>query len=324
MSPFESRPTRSRFAILALALSLSIRLASGAEPAPRRDPAPTQGATQAAPPLPDSALKISGIFSTSLPVTERRNSLRFIFHPHFGDLIHHDHLRIPFGLRYGITQHWEVTAETTAYLAHGLGDPSFGSKLGLSSVHLGSKLNLGNVVWDDWQTAIGIDFYTPVGNPPMEVTDGMEHIAPYITFSHHLENLPAVRVFWSLGVDHVSTSSVEGQRKENDLGDSANLFTGGFVWDHGRLHSTLEAGFGTTRLLGDNDRDVFSLRPGLVWEVPPKWAPGGRGRWLIGAGVRATFGPDGSDFGASMKIRVDANLKQWWRAAIRKDTVKPR
>lgn len=290
------------------------------------EPAASSLTTDASPTpaLPDSALKIGGIFSSSLPVTERRNSLRLILHPHFGDLAHHDHLRIPFGLRYGITQHWEVTADTTAYLAHGLGDATFASKLGFSSIHLGSKLNLGNVFSDEWQTAVGIDFFTPVGHPPIEINDGMEHVAPYVTFSRHLENLPAVRIFWSTGVDIVTTSHVTGERPENDLGDSANQFSGGFVWDHGRTHTTLEASYATTRLLGDVDRDVFSLRPGFVWEVPPKWVPGGRARWLLGAGLRATFGPDGTDFGASMKVRVDANLKGWWRATFRKDGIKSR
>lgn len=321
MNLSKSLKPSGRLAHIAVALGLVATAVRG-----EGELAPASLATDArpAPPLADSALKIGGIFSTSLPVTEKKNSLRLIFHPHFGDLIHHDFLRIPFGIRYGITQHWEVTADTTAYLAHGLGDASFASKIGLSSVHLGSKLNLGNVVWDDWQTAVGIDFFTPVGHPPTEITDGMEHVAPYVTFSHHLENLPAVRIFWSTGVDIVTTSHVPGLRPENELGDSSNQFTGGFVWDHGRTHTTLEASYATTRLIGDIDRDVFSLRPGLVWEVPPQWVPGGRARWLIGAGLRATFGPDGTDFGASMKVRVDANLKRWWRSSTRKDAIKPR
>ena len=277
---------------------------------------PTTGSS-VEPPLADSALRIGGIFNASLPGTERRNALRLIFHPHFGDLLNRDFLRIPLGVRYGLTSRLEVSAETTAYFAHGISGNSFADEAGFSDIRLGTKLNLGRTMWDEWDTAFGVDYVRPVGSPPMDITDGLQHLGPYVTFSRHLKDLPSMRIFWSVGVDLVGSSKIVGELQENQLGDDANLFTTGFVWDRGRAHLTLEANYGTTRLIGSGDRDIFTLRPGVVWELPPKWAPGGRGRWLVGAGVRATAGPDGTDFGASMKIRVDANLKNWWKNKFR-------
>jgi hypothetical protein len=276
---------------------------------------PSPGAAEP-PPLADSALRIGGIFNTSLPGTERRNELRLILHPRFGDLLNGDYLRIPFGLRYGITSRWEVNVESTAYVSHGISGNSFGDRAGLADLRVGSKVNLGRTLGAEWDTALGFDHIRPVGHPPIDITDGLQHNAPYVTFSRRLRSRPSVRVFWSVGVDLVGHSSTAGELLENQLGDDASLLTGGLVWDRGSMHVTLEANYGTTRLLGGVDRDVFTLRPGVVWELPARWSPRGRGRWLLGAGVRVTSGPDGEDFGASMKLRVDADLKDWWRGKM--------
>jgi hypothetical protein len=300
--PSWSAASRWRSAIVGLA---ALGLLPGAlQAGPENPPAPADPL-----PLADSALRIGGILDTSLPGTERRNALRFVFHPHFGDLVHRDFLRIPLGLRYGVTSRWELNGETTAYFAHGLRGSAFGERVGVSDLRLGTKFNLGETPFAEWETALGVDFVRPVGGPPPEITDGLLHLAPYVTFSRHLPTYPSVRVFWSLGVDLVARSSVEGELLENQLADDANLFTGGVVWKRGPLNLTLEINYGTTRLLGVSDRDVFTVRPGVVWELPPRWAPVGRGQWLVGAGLRATSGPDGEELGASIKIRVDANLR---------------
>ena len=52
----------------------------------------------------DDELRIRGIFDSALPGTERKNSLRLIVHPHFGDLHARDFLRVPLGLRYGVNE----------------------------------------------------------------------------------------------------------------------------------------------------------------------------------------------------------------------------
>jgi len=67
----------------------------------------------------DDDLRIRGIFETALPRTEKKNSLRLIIHPHLGDFTERDHLRTALGVRYGLTENWEATAETDAYFTHG-------------------------------------------------------------------------------------------------------------------------------------------------------------------------------------------------------------
>jgi hypothetical protein len=263
-------------------------------------------------PRSDSALKLGGVFTANLPTTESRNSLRFTFHPHFGDLTKYDHIRLPVGLRYGVTSRWELVGEVTGYMSHGLRGTGIGTELGFSEVHLGTKYNLGKGPLPGWDTGIGIDYFGPLSSPPPDLTDGLEHVMPYITFSRHLGDLPNVRVFWSVGGDIVSRSDAGGNPRENQLTDSAVTGSAGFVWDLGSLRATFQTDFGTTRAFGESSSDAITFRPGLLWELPARWSPTS-GRWLIGTGLRATLGPDGSTSALSVKVRVDSNLKQWWR-----------
>jgi hypothetical protein len=119
-------------------------------------------------------------------------------------------------------------------------------------------------------------------------------------------------VFWSVGGDIVSRSDAGGNPRENQLTDSAVTGSAGFVWDLGSLRATFQTDFGTTRAFGESSSDAITFRPGLLWELPARWSPTS-GRWLIGTGLRATLGPDGSTSALSVKVRVDSNLKQWWR-----------
>ena len=90
-------------------------------------------------------LRLRGIFETDLPRTEWRSSLRFVFHPHFGDLTRRDYLRVPLGFRYGLTERWELSGDLEGYLAHGLGGAGLASEAGLSGLRIASKCR-----WSRW------------------------------------------------------------------------------------------------------------------------------------------------------------------------------
>ena len=268
--------------------------------------------------LPDDDLRIRGIFNSSLPGTEQKHGLRLLFHPHLGDLSRRDFLRIPLGLRYGLTQNWEVTGEAETYISHGLGDVPLGEKFGFSQVHLGTKYHIGGRLFDGWDVAVGADFTSPVGSPPREITDGLEHVAPFFTAARRWRDSPDIRVFWGMGADLVDRSSIPGKLSKNQLGDDSISLTGGTVWRRGPLNYTLEATYATTRSFGGHPEDVFTLRPAVLWEVPVGYTARFGGRWVVGLGLRATNGPDGTDFGASGKVRVNFDFKRWWRGRTKK------
>ena len=116
-----------------------------------------RGADTPAPEKPsDDDLRVRGIFNSVLPRTEKKNSLRLIVHPHLGDLTKRDNLRTALGFRYGITTRWEATAEADAYFSHGLKGKSFFEESGFSTLHLGTKYQLGKIFRLGWETSVGV------------------------------------------------------------------------------------------------------------------------------------------------------------------------
>jgi len=274
-------------------------------------PLPAAEETNADTDVSDSALRIRGVFDAALPRTERKNSLRLIFHPHFGDLNRRDHLRIPLGLRYGLSDNWEVMGEVEGYVSHGLKGVAFGENLGFSQAHLGTKYRLGDRGLPGWDTAVGFDYSRPLGAPPLDVTDGLEHMSPFVTFARPWARNPDVRLFWGLGASLVNKTSVAGQLQKNQLGDDTANFSAGFVWHQGLYHYTLEAAWQTTDGIGGEQRgNVFTLRPAVVYELPPRFTPGGNGQWLLGLGLHGSHGPDGFDLGVAAKVRVNFDFKR--------------
>jgi len=261
-------------------------------------------------PATDDELRINGIFNTALPGTEKRNSLKLIVHPHLGDLTDRDHLRSALGLRYGLTARWEATAEVDAYFTHGLEKGSFFEDAGLASFHLGTKYKLGDALHFGWDTAVGVDWSQATGSPPPDTTDGLRHFAPYVTFSRQLEDHPAWRVFWGVGYDDIAATSTVGNLNENQLSSDYGTLSGGFLFERRRMTYTMELSYATTDPSIDDRRDVYTLRPGIIWVIPERYTFGSKGKWLLGFGLRAGYGADGTDFGANAKLRVNFDFRR--------------
>jgi len=262
----------------------------------------------------DDSLHIDGVFNSDLPRTEHKFNLKLVVHPHFGDFTQRDYLRIPIGLIYGVTSRWELSEETDTYFAHGLRHQGFFNREGFYGLALATKYQIGDRLWPGWDIGVGAGYITPVSRPPPEVTDGLKHLDSFITFAHQLERHPNLRVFFGLGSDLVRKTSLPYEQTKNDLRDNAQNITVGGVWARGRITYTLETSYSTTRLTGHTARDLYQVRPGFVLELPKKWTFHSKGQWLFGLSVNGTHGPDGNSFGASGKLRINFDFKNWWRA----------
>lgn len=269
----------------------------------------------------DDDLKIPGIFESALPRTERKNSLRLIVHPHLGDLWEEDHLRTALGVRYGVTRRWEITSEVDAYFSHGLGDKKFFADEGFSSLHLGTKYAFGDPFKVGWETAVGFDWSRPISSPPVDVTDGLEHAKPYVTFSRQLESHPAWRVFFGFNYEDITTTATPGTLAKNQLNEDNLGISGGFLYVRGPITYTLEAAYNSEHPIKDFGRDILVIRPGFVWVVPQKYTFGAKGKWLLGFSLKLSHGQDGNDIGAGAKLRVNFDFKRL--LGLKKDPASP-
>jgi hypothetical protein len=287
-----------RFLILASLLAGSSLRA--AEPTP---------ATAAAKPS-DDDLRIQGVFNSVLPRTEKKNSLRLIVHPHLGDLTKRDHIRTALGFRYGLTTNWEVSSEADSYFTHGLKHGGFFEDSGFSTLHLGTKYRFGDPLKIGWDTSMGVEWSRPIGSPPLDVTDGMRHLAPFVTMSHQMETHPGWRVFGGFGWDDVTQTTTRGALDKNELGDDSINVSGGTLYERGVMTYAVELTYATTRFTSDVNRDVYAIRPSVIWVLPKKYTFGARGKWLLGLGLRLSRGPDGNDIGVNAKLRVNFDFKR--------------
>ncbi|MDB6166402.1 MAG: hypothetical protein JWQ83_1542 [Lacunisphaera sp.] len=259
--------------------------------------------------LGDDELIVNEVFQSHLPQTLVKYGLRLSVNPHLGDWLHKDHMRMTTTLRYGLTDNCEISAGSNLYFSHGNGDIRALRDNGAANLKLGVKLNLGQFLFPGWETAAGCDYEFPTGHPAPELTDGLRHLRPYVTFSHRLESRPDLRIFVGFRADDITRTSLPGEFGKNAFQEDSTGITGGFVIDRENWHYTLEASWDTTRLLGQHDDDIFSLRPGVLWEIPKRRDRLVRSNWMIGVALNDTYGPGGNSLGASFKLRYSRSLK---------------
>jgi len=257
----------------------------------------------------DDDLRVRGVFDSNLPNTERKYSLKFVLNPHFGDFHRYNHLRIPMGLRYGMSERWEVQAEVESYIPHGLGNGAEGSETGILGYRFSSKFHEDLFPNYDWDQVVGFDFSSPLAQAPVEITDGLTHFRPYLNFARYSERNPRRRFFWGVGLDIANESKFDGRLRKNAIGESANTFRWGSVWEGDEFTYTFEVVYATSRFLGELDRDRLVVRPGIIWRVPRSHTFNSRGNWILGGALKSSYGRNGFDLGVSLKIKINLDFK---------------
>ncbi len=259
--------------------------------------------------LGDDELIIEEVFQSHLPATLEKYGFRLSVNPHLGDWQRKDHMRLTTTVRYGLTERCELSAGSNLYFSHGNGDIRAFENNGAANLKLGVKLNLGQPLFAGWETAVGVNYEFPTGRPPPELTDGLRHLRPYATFSHRLQSRPDWRIFLGFRFDNVSKTSLPGEFAKNSFQESSTGITGGFVIDRGHWHYTFEASYDTTRLISHSGEDIYSVRPGVLWEIPRRRNRQVKSNWMVGVALNNTYGPGGNSLGASFKLRYNRDLK---------------
>ena len=262
----------------------------------------------------DDELLVPEVFQGHLPTTLEKSAVRLAVNPHLGDVQNKERLRMTTSLRYGLTENWETSMAGDLYFSHGHGViRSFDSK-GVSTLRFGMKVNLGEPLLAGWKMGAGADYIFPNGRPPAELTDGLRHFIPYVTVSHRLESHPDLRIFFGFRYEDITHTSVPGEFADNAFHDSSTGITGGWVLDRKNWHYTFETSYDTTRLLRGPAKDVYTARPGVIWEIPSRRHPQTKSNWVVGVALNGTFGRPGSiSLGASFRLRYSRDIKDLFR-----------
>ncbi len=262
---------------------------------------------------PEAFSPVRGLFDVDLPKTVEKASMKLLVNPHFGDLLNRDYLRVPVGVRIGINNRTEVSAEMESFLEHGL--KKSGPGYGVGVLRLGGKYQ-----WLHWlkpfvDTSTGLNTTLPVGRPPIDMTDGFFHVSPYVTFAKRWADHPKLAPFVSLGPDLMWDAGVRGTIPKNQPhSDSMSVAAGCFV-DYSELFKyTLVATYTTTALIGQGNKHFLSVNPSILWQLPPMLTFGSKSRWIFGVGLKAKFGPEGSTMSTGAKLRGEFSFARLFGA----------
>jgi hypothetical protein len=259
---------------------------------------------------PEEFTRVRGLFDVDLPKTVEKFKAKVTLHPHFGDLLHRDYLRLPVGVRMGVSDNTEVSSEVEAYVTHGLKQSA---GYGFDLVRLGAKHQLRKSAHSDIDISLGLNTAFPVGRPPLSLTDGFNHFSPYVTISKPWMGHPQLTPFLSVGTDLIWRSSVPGEFTKNQPHSDSMGVSTGFLYDRRQIKYALTTSYWTTSLIGQGNRQFFSVNPSVLVQLPPALKFHAQGNWIVGVGFKTNFGPDGTDLGLSLKLRGEFNFSHFLR-----------
>jgi hypothetical protein len=294
--------------VLSLLLVLTTTVAVQAQAAA----AAPAGNLQAAPPeTPPPSTRVRGLFDFDLPTIDPPGTIKLTLHPHFGDFVRRDYMRVDTGFRWAVNDHFEISPDASVYFTHGLGGSDGG--YGIGEVRLGSKYILRGWPDPDFETSIFANVEIPTGSPPVDLTDGFNHFAPGFLVQHHASRNPRLTTFAGAGLDLVSDSGIAGTPVRNQPLDDSMNFTAGAIYDLGQIKWTLTTTYATTAGLGDVTEHFFYVRPNLLWYVPRKFTFNSKTQWLLGLGLRASWGPDGTQVSFYNRVRAEITFRQFMK-----------
>lgn len=252
---------------------------------------------------------IRGLFDFDLPTMDPPGTVKLVLHPHLGDLIRRDYMRMDGGIRWAINDRLELRPEATVYFTHGFGGSS-DDGYGIGELRLAGKYILRGWPMSNKETSLTLNVERPVGDPPVDLTDGLNHFAPGIVVQHHSTRNYKLTTFFGAGLDLVSVSDVAGTPVRNQPLDDSMNFTAGIIYDLGQVKWTLTATYATTALIGDSKEHFYYLRPNVLWYVPRKYTFNSKTQWILGLGIRASHGPDGTEVSFSNRVRAEITFRQ--------------
>lgn len=301
-------------ACLAGVLAAPPRATAQAGPAPALTSAPSAAPSAPMPEKkPEGATlfgwRIGGLFDIDLPRFDPPGTFRLQFNPRVSDLVRRDYIRVPTGVRWTLNDRTEIFGEAEAYATHGLANNT-SDGYGIGALRFGGRYLYRNLPWPGYDTSVGLNVDLPVGHPPRDLTDGRNHYSPYFVTQRRLPNHPKWTVFSGLSLDFVQDSaSVPVSLGRNSAKDHSIALNSGAIYDLGQVKWTLQTTYSTTAIAGV-DEHFFTIRPSVLWWVPKKYTLNSKTQWIVGFGVRSTWGPDGYEFSQSTRLRAELTFRQ--------------
>ncbi len=272
---------------------------------------PASAQTPAAPAPGQPRPVLSRLMDGDLTPFDIPGTFRILFRPHFGDLVRRDYMRTEAGLRWALNKNFDISAEASVYFNHGLGDTNEG--YGIGRVRLGSRYLLDEWPRAGYDTSLALTMEAPVGDPPVDMTDGQYRLTPSFLVHRPSIRHPKFTAFAGLGLDLIDPSDIPGRFVSNQPQEDSMNGTIGAIYDLGQLKYVVSATYATTAWLGQNTEHFVYVLPSVQWYVPRKFTFNSKTQWIAGLGLRTSWGPDGTDISVRTRIRAEITFRQFMR-----------
>jgi len=271
-----------------------------------RAAADTQSAmeqTQPAVALANLIDRLPDLLDLGLPWFAPAGAVQIYSHPRFGDFLHEDYFRLPVDVRVKVKDNIELNGELGSYFTNGF-HGYVGN--GFYEVSLGVKRE--TVLSPDAGWSAGLNFVTPVSRPPIEITDGVRHLLPYVTLTHTLVPRWGLVGFATFGADLIAQTNLPENFRKNEFHDDSLILTLGVAREWHRLQFILTTFDANTTSLGDREKNVFGVRPSVG--IPVLRRHDGTARATVTFEGRTIWGPDGFETGVTTSVRVDFRYRR--------------
>lgn len=225
---------------------------------------------------------LSETFNVELTHTQLQNEYELSFDPHYWDTIDRDYVRVSVGMRYGITDRWEVRSRVGGFVGNrleGQTDSSF------SELIVGTKYRWNRGLPVSWESAVGIDVRFPIGNPPSDLSDDVVHVRPFFAVTRKLGGAHELEFFGNISYD-MSLSSID--LRDPIAGEFLEDFisvTPGLTFPVDSLRLTFQATLASSELNGGDETNLW-LASSVLWTLPKAIQEKLPGRWDIGLGIQ--------------------------------------
>jgi len=237
-----------------------------------------------------------------LPFLAPGGTYWFYARPHLGNPLKGDYFRLDGGGWLKLNDNVDLNAGAQGFIWRDDND-SDNTRYGVYGYNLGIKYARAVSPQTGSAISVGINYSSPLGRPPITLTDGWRHTDPYVTYTRPL--IPSIKLvgYSTLGLDLLAHSPLPGQFGTNVLHSNSITFSVGASRQWKYFVGSLTLSGATSELVSKEGRQVFTLNPQafvpLLRHRLPRWH-------MIGVlGAHATDGPDGRQFGASGSININ-------------------
>jgi len=246
--------------------------------------------------------RIPDLVDQGLPSFAPEGAFRLYVRPRFGDFLHENYFRFLVGARLKTSEQLEFNTEIGSYFTHGLRE-SVGN--GFYQFRIGARYELAYTPDSGW--SLGLDWITPLSRPPYEITDGLRHTLPSVTYTKTLSAKRGLVGFTTVSLDLLDHTSLPPNFDENQLRSNSVIFSVGVARQWRKMHLILRVYDATTYPFDDHHQNLIGLRPSIG--IPFLRRANGSPRATATFEGRGIWGPDGFEQGINTSIRLDLEYR---------------